>query len=44
MDKALVYGVANGGICGADMLLMEGIKRFIDVGGLAGSIQYTNLQ
>jgi hypothetical protein len=36
MEKALVYRGANGGICGADMLVLEGSERFVDVSGLAG--------
>jgi hypothetical protein len=36
LDKALVDRGANGGICGADMLVLEGSERFVDVSGLAG--------
>jgi hypothetical protein len=36
MEHALVYHGANGCICGADMLVLEGSKRFFDVVGLAG--------
>ena len=35
-DKALVDRGANGGICGDDMLVLEGSERFVDVSGLAG--------
>jgi hypothetical protein len=36
MDKALIDRGANGGICGADMMVLEGSERFVDVSGLAG--------
>jgi hypothetical protein len=36
MDKALVVRGAFGGICGDDMLVLEGSERFVDVFGLAG--------
>jgi hypothetical protein len=36
MDYALVNRGANGGICGTDMLVLEGSERFVDVVGLAG--------
>jgi Reverse transcriptase (RNA-dependent DNA polymerase) len=36
MEKALVDRGANGGICGDDMLVLEGCERFVDVFGLAG--------
>jgi hypothetical protein len=36
MEKALVDRGANGGICGDDMLVLEGSERFVDVSGLAG--------
>ena len=36
LDKALVDRGANGGICGDDMLVVEGSERFVDVSGLAG--------
>jgi hypothetical protein len=36
MEKALVDRGANGGICGDDMLVLEGSERFVDVFGLAG--------
>jgi hypothetical protein len=36
MEKALIDRGANGGICGDDMLLLEGSDRFVDVFGLAG--------
>ena len=36
MEKALVDRGANGGICGDDMLVLEGSERFVDVVGLAG--------
>jgi hypothetical protein len=36
MDKALVDRRANGGICGDDMLVLEGGKRNDNVSGLAG--------
>jgi hypothetical protein len=36
MDKALVDCGANGEICGADMLVLEGNERYVDVSGLAG--------
>jgi hypothetical protein len=36
MEYALVDRGANGGICGTDMLVLEGSKRFVDVVGLAG--------
>jgi hypothetical protein len=35
MENALVYCGANGGICGNDMLVLEGSERFVDVFGLA---------
>ena len=35
-DKALVDRGANGGICGDDMLVLEGSERFVDVFGIAG--------
>jgi hypothetical protein len=36
MEKALIDRGANGGICGDDMLVLEGSERFVDVVGLAG--------
>ena len=36
LDKALVDLGANGGVCGNDMLVLEGSERFVDVSGLAG--------
>jgi hypothetical protein len=33
---ALVDHGANGGICGTDMLVLEGSEHFVDVVGLAG--------
>jgi hypothetical protein len=36
MEHALVDCSANGGICGDDMLVLEGSERFVDVSGLAG--------
>jgi hypothetical protein len=36
MEKALIDRGANGGICGDDMLVLEGSDRFVDVFGLAG--------
>jgi hypothetical protein len=36
MEYALIDGGANGGICGDDMLFLEGSKRFVDVSGLSG--------
>ena len=36
MEKALVDRGANGGICGDDMLVLEGSNRVVDVVGLAG--------
>jgi hypothetical protein len=36
MEHALVDRGANGGICGTDMLVLKGRKRFVDVVGLAG--------
>jgi len=36
MEYALVDRGANGGICGTDMLVLEGSERFVDVVGLAG--------
>jgi hypothetical protein len=38
MEYSLVDRGANGGICGTDMLVLEGSKRFVDVVGLAGHI------
>ena len=35
-DKALVDRGANGGICSADMCVVESCERFVDVSGLAG--------
>jgi hypothetical protein len=36
MEYALVDRGANGGICGTDMLVLEGSERFVDFVGLAG--------
>ena len=36
MEKALVDRGANGGICGDDMIALEGSERYVDVSGLAG--------
>jgi hypothetical protein len=36
MVTALIDRGANGGICGDDMLVLEGSERFVDVFGLAG--------
>ena len=36
MEFALVDCGANGGVCGDDMLVLEGSKCFVDVSGLAG--------
>jgi hypothetical protein len=36
MEKALVDRGANGGICGDDILVLEGSERLVDVFGLAG--------
>jgi hypothetical protein len=36
IEKALVDRGANGGICGDDMLVLEGSERFVDIFGLAG--------
>jgi hypothetical protein len=36
MEHALVDRGANGGICGNDMLVLEGSQCFVDVVGLAG--------
>jgi hypothetical protein len=36
MEHALVDRGANGGICGSDMVVLEGSERFVDVFGLAG--------
>jgi hypothetical protein len=36
MEHALVDRGTNGGICGTDMLVLEGSKQFVDVVGLAG--------
>jgi hypothetical protein len=36
MEYALVDCGANGGVCGDDMLVFEGIESFVDVSGLAG--------
>jgi hypothetical protein len=36
IDYALVDHGANGGICGTDMLVLEGSECFVDVVGLAG--------
>jgi hypothetical protein len=36
MEKALIDRGDNGGICGDDMLVLEGSDRFFDVFGLAG--------
>jgi hypothetical protein len=36
MEKALIDRGANGGICGDDMLVLEGSDCFVDVFGLAG--------
>jgi hypothetical protein len=44
MKKALVDRGGNGGICGDDMLVLEGSERFVDVFGLAGHklVQYSS--
>jgi hypothetical protein len=36
MEYALIDSGANGGICGDDMLVLEGSERFVEVSGLAG--------
>ena len=36
MEQALIDCGANGGICGDDMLVLEGSERFLDVFGFAG--------
>jgi hypothetical protein len=36
MEYALIDHGANCGICGDDMLVLEGSERFVDVSGLAG--------
>jgi hypothetical protein len=36
MEKALIDRSDNGGICGDDMLVLEGSDHFVDVFGLAG--------
>ena len=36
MEYALIYCGANDGVCGEDMLVLEGSERFVDVSGLAG--------
>jgi hypothetical protein len=36
MDKALIDRDASSGICGDDMIVLEGSERFVDVFGLAG--------
>jgi hypothetical protein len=36
MEYALVDHGDNGGVCGTDMLVLEGSKRFVDVIGLEG--------
>jgi hypothetical protein len=36
LDKALIDRGANGGICGDDMVVLEGSKRRVNVFGLAG--------
>jgi hypothetical protein len=36
MEYALVDHGANGGVCGDDMLIVEGSERVFDVSGLAG--------
>jgi hypothetical protein len=36
MEYALVDCGANGGICGSDMIVLEGSERFVDIVGLAG--------
>ena len=36
LDKALVDRGVNDGVCGNDMLVLEGSERFVDVSGLAG--------
>jgi hypothetical protein len=36
MEYALVDRGVNGGVCGEDMLVVEGSERFVDVSGLAG--------
>jgi hypothetical protein len=35
MDKALIDRGVNGGICGKDMVVLEGSERFFDGFGLA---------
>jgi hypothetical protein len=36
IDKAFIDRGANGGIWGADMMVLEGRERFVDVSGLIG--------
>jgi hypothetical protein len=36
MEQALIDRGANGGICGDNMLVLEGSKRFVNVVGIAG--------
>jgi hypothetical protein len=36
IEHSLVDRGANGGICGNDMLVLEGSQHFVDVVGLAG--------
>jgi hypothetical protein len=36
MDQAFIDCGTNGGICGKDMLVLEGNESFVDVYGLAG--------
>jgi hypothetical protein len=36
MEHALIDHSANGGICGNNMMVLEGSERFVDVSGLAG--------
>jgi hypothetical protein len=36
MEKGIVNGVANGGICGDDMCVIECSEQFVDVSGVSG--------
>jgi hypothetical protein len=43
MEYALIDRGANGGVCGEDMLVVEGSERFVDVSCLAGhTVTYCN--
>jgi hypothetical protein len=36
MSNALIDRVSNSGLCDADMMVLEGSERFVDISDLAG--------